>query len=144
MKIVRRIAIAVLCVVVLVITPMIYHLRPLIPSSAYQAEYVEGHSSPHEARVYRMLFRQQVFIRLPTCSDLRYEWFAVDLDRRIVVSPMGPPGRSPYLHYNHDMRLGVAVDDDLKRSGEWRVRWSDGAVTWSNGDVTVRLDGIRA
>lgn len=132
-----KIAIAVLYAAFLVIAPMVYHWRPLIPSPGLRATCVDGRSIPREARVYRMLFRPWAFVEFPD----RGSWFVVDLDNRAVAFPTASPGRSPYLHYNHDMNLGVPVDDTLKGSGEWRVSWSDGQVVWSNGDVTVRLRG---
>lgn len=39
------------------------------------------------------------------------------------------------------MNLGVPVDDTLKGSGDWQVTWVDDRVAWSNGDLTVQLEG---
>jgi len=137
-----KIAIAAFYAALLVLTPMVYHWRPLITSSSLQVAYVDGQSTRHDARVYRMLFRPQVvFIELPARGNSAGRWFAVDLDERTVVFPTGSPDRSPYLHYNHDMTLGVPVDDTLKHDDLWRVIWSAGEVAWSYGSVTVRLGG---
>lgn len=133
-----KIGIAVLYAALLVVTPMVYHWRPLIPTSGLRATFVEGQSRRLEARVYRMLFRPQLFIEIPGRDQSPNRWFAVDLERRTVSRAR--PDRSPYLHYNHDM-MGVPVDDTVKGSGDWHVSWSSGQVRWSNGDITIQLDG---
>jgi len=140
MKRSSKIAIAVLYAALLVIAPMVYHWRPLVPSSALRATYEQGRSGRRDARVYRMLFRNVVFVEVPDHAGGGDRWFAVDLDERTVRSPSWPD-RSPYLHYNHDMSLGVSVDDTVKRNGDWHVSWSGGQATWSNGAITVQLDG---
>jgi len=133
-----KIVIAVLYASLLVVTPMVYHWRPLLPTSDLRVTFVQGGSGRLEARAYRMLFRSQVFIELPGADDSPNKWFAVDLERRAVYDVR--VDRSPYLHYNHDLTQ-VPVDDDLKGSGTWQVSWSSGQVSWSNGDLTVQLDG---
>jgi hypothetical protein len=135
-----KIAIAVLYAALLAIAPMVYHWRPLVPSSAMHATYEQGQSCRRHARVYRMLFRDVVFVELLDCPPEADRWFAVDLSRRVVCRPNWPE-RSPYLHHNHDMSLGCAVDDTMKHDDLWQVTWSAGEVAWSYGDVTVRVQG---
>jgi hypothetical protein len=104
------------------------------------ATYEHGQSGLRDARVYRMLFRDVVFVELPTCPPGTDRWFAVDLGQRVVCRP-NRPDRSPYLHHNHDMSLGCPVDDTLKHDDLWQVTWRAGEVAWSYGDITVRLQG---
>jgi hypothetical protein len=135
-----KIAAASLLAVSLAAVLMVYHWRPLVPSVAVHAAYEQGSSGCRDARVYRMLFRDVVFVELPDCAEADDRWFAVDLDNRLVLCPNWPE-RSPYLHFNHDMCLGVAVDDAVKRDGDWHVNWSGSSATWSNGKVSVHLEG---
>ena len=134
-----KIAAAILFAVLLAGMPMVYHWRPLVPSLALSATYEQG-SERHAARVYRMLLRDVVFVELPEDAETTDRWFAVDLRNRVVTSPNGPTA-DPYLHHNHDMSLGVPINDTLKRNGEWSIRWGDDRVTWSDGKVTVHLHG---
>jgi len=140
MRLSLKIAIAAVYAALLVIVPMVYHWRPLVPSLAFRATCEQGPSGRCEARVYQMLFRDVVFVEVPDCPPGGDRWFAVDLGRRIVSRP-NPPQRSPYLHHNHDMSLGAAVDNTLKHDDLWQVAWSGGEVAWSYGNVTIRLHG---
>lgn len=137
----RKIVIAVLYAATLVIAPMVYHWRPLVSSLALHATYEQGQSGPRDARVYRMLFRGVVFVELPEDIEGWGRWFLVDLWSRRVFFPTREPDRTPYLHYNHDMNLGVAVDNTQKHDDLWTVTWGDGEASWSYGHITVRLRG---
>jgi len=136
----KKIATAVVLVVLIVITPLIYYARPLVWSFSVHVTCERAGSDPREMRVYRMLSRNVVFIEADADSEVGDKWFAVDLDNRVVYCPNWPAS-FPYLHFHHDMNLGVLVDDAVKRNGDWQVSWSGSQATWSNGKVTIRLSG---
>lgn len=136
----KKIAVAVVLIASLAITPLIYYARPLVAYSSLQVTCERAGAEPRAVRVYTMLFRNVVFIE--TGADCRAgdRWFAIDLEQRVVFCPSWPPA-FPYLHFRHDMNLGVRVDDDVKRNGDWQVSWSGSEATWTNGEVTMRLTG---
>ncbi len=118
----------------------LYHWRPLVESPDFSVSYAVGTSAPLTGTAYRMLFRpDRVFVRLPDDAQSRYSWIAVDLSRRFVAIPNAPDA-TPYLHFNHDMPLGVAVDDAVKLTTPWTVVWSESGFTASDGASSVQLE----
>lgn len=133
----RRIG-AILLVIVgglIVGTAGVYHFRPLIKTSDFSVKV----SGELKATAYRMLGRETLFIELRDESAMTEEWFIVRFSSKTVCSP-NRPGRSPYLHFNHDMGLGVAITDSKFGEG-WQIRGDDRYLIFSHPEkfsVSIR------
>lgn len=119
---------------------VIYHFRPLVYADDYVVVVNEEDERECVATVYRMLGRSEVlFVELAgTLESSLYQWFTVDVQSRRVAVP-NAPDRDPYLHFNHDMDLGVFLGD-TKIDDNWVVNWSDGTVAFSNGTFSLRVE----
>ncbi len=117
----------------------VYHFRPLLPTSEWRitAERTEG--GELRTAAYRMFGRPHIlFVELKGTDQGRYRWFCVDTKRRFAAVPNGP-GRIPYLHFNHDMELGITLDD-AKLEDSWQVIWNEDRVSFTNKQIAVALE----
>lgn len=123
-----------------VVSIAIYHWRPLLESPEIVVSYSGGAAPPRPGTAYRMLFRpDRVFVRLPDHAGARHPWLAADLSRRLVAVP-NDPSPTPYLHFNHDMALGVAADNAVKLATPWTVSWDASGFTLTSGDQSLRVE----
>ncbi len=115
----------------------IYLYRPLIATSAWTAEVQYSTAESLSIPVYSMLFRSHViFIKLPENRHSRYQWFAVNWESSSVSTTN--PKTFPYLHFNHDMALGITLDFP-KIEDAWELHWAENNVTFSNPDMTITV-----
>lgn len=122
-----------------VLGALLHHCRPLLPTWSVRATVANAESTPVEADVYRMLGRpQNVFVRVPDELDVGLRWLVIRRDRRWVLSP-NRPDTTPYLHFNEDMALGVAVNCAVKGDPNWRIDWSDQGVALRADDRRIDI-----
>ena len=118
----------------------VYHFRPLIPTSGWLVTAKGTEGGKLHAVAYRMIGRPHIlFVELKCTDQSRYRWFCVDTKRRFVAVPNGPE-RIPYLHFNHDMGLGVTLDDYAKLEDAWQVIWKGDHVSFTNKKIAVALE----
>ena len=105
----------------------VHHFRPLIRTSKFSVEASGG----LDGRVYRMLGRPDtLFIELRNDAEDIERWFTADIASNEVATP-NHPKRIPYLHFNHDMSLGVSITDHKYGEG-WQISGTETGITFSH------------
>lgn len=108
----------------------VHHKRPLLESEAVSLTAVSREYGPTGTQCYRMLGRPGLyFLKLEDNLDGHFRWLAVDTNRKLLARPHAPQS-SPYLHFNHDRSLGVALTD--RKAGEWVIHWNGPTCRFSN------------
>jgi len=120
-------------------TGFVHHFRPLLHTADWRISVEASTGKAGEATVYRMLGRANVlFIKLQDPPDENYRWFSIDTKNQIAALPNWPDEK-PYLHFNHDMAIGVGLDDGKVDDG-WTITWNGDELTFSNGRLAVTLE----
>ena len=100
----------------------VFHFRPLVKADGWLA-VIEAEESKELGEVYRMVGDDdKLFVRFmsPFPAHVEgYPWFSLRPSRRFLAIPNWPR-EEPYLHFNHDMALGVEITDP-KVGGNWSV-----------------------
>ena len=133
--------VALLAILVLPATWYVHHYRPLISSSEWTASIkVEGRD-PIAGEVFHLLGRpKSIFIRFPAPlpEDSRgYPWFSADTSEKFVAIPNWPR-TTLYLHFNHDMAIGVGITDG-KVDDDWHAEWTDAGFSFHNPKRSITV-----
>lgn len=84
-----------------------------------------------------------LFIEIRDTSDNVYRWFSADLDTQTVGIPNWPRGQ-PFRFVEHDMGVGVPLDDNVKIGDVWDIEWSQGEPTFTTQHLSVEVKRLKA
>ena len=104
----------------------VWHFRPLLKTNDIAAFEINGEQRSPIMVYTRLGFPEEYWLISPTDC-----FIFLAKEKRICI-PIWL-GRRPYLHYNHDMALGVALDDEIKNNGEYLSR-TDENLIFCNGN----------
>lgn len=110
----------------------VWHFRPLIKTNDITAYLINGNQKEAVQVYTRLGFSEEYWI---SSSN---DWFVFLPKKQRILIPNWPR-RSPYLHFNHDMELGVAIDDEIKCDGEYLSR-SDKSLIFRSGTNTYEIE----
>lgn len=121
---------------IVIISICLYQKRPLVKTDEWKASVSFQDEPSVEIPVYKMWgFPNRKFIELPENSRQRYHWFVVD---SLGVSNCFGVGSFPYRHLNHDMSLGISLDD-AKLEDSWHIQRDGENIHFSNADFKISV-----
>ena len=107
---------------------LIWHFRPLLKTDDIMFFELNGEQRVPVQVYTRFGFDNEYWLDSPK------QVFVFIPDSQIILIPVRL-GRRPYLHYNHDMTLGVAIDDKVKWNGEYLSRNERNVIFRSGKDI---------
>ena len=113
------IAVAVFVIATLAASFLVWHCRPLLRTTQISAYELDGEHALGAEIYTRLGFPNEYWIKTSSY------WFVFIPDTQTVALANSYPRKRPYLSYNHDMALGVAIDFPYKVDGEYLIRNSE-------------------
>ena len=117
---------------------------PLLSSTFPHVTYSVHGKTYDDARLYRVLsMPTRYYVQLPQKLPEGYhDWFVVDCRREVVAMVTNAPQPSVFgpRFIRRGSPLGLDLEFRKMDRSEWRIRFAEHAVVFSNTTVTVRLD----
>lgn len=117
---------------------------PLLSATFPHVTYSVHGKTYDDARLYRVLsMPTRYYVQLPQKLPEGYhDWFVVDCRREVVAMMTNAPQSSVFGPYfiQRGSPLGLDLEFRKMDRSEWRIRFAEHAVVFSNTTVTVRLD----